>query len=94
MTVLGHHTNCACIGCDSDRVDRGIAPLVACAGCIAGLGMVDSGEAGHEHYRRASGEVLCEKCGEPYRKHRHSEHVDWQGEPWLVRLCNGELVKL
>lgn len=44
--------------------------------------------------RRASGEMLCDECGEPYRKHKHTADRDWNGEPWLRKLCNGDVVKL
>jgi len=47
-------------------------------------------------FRRASGDVLCETCGAPYRKHplaREPEALGFDG-PFLNRLCNGELVKL
>ena len=45
-------------------------------------------------WRRASGEVVCLACGEKYKKHPLSDYpVDWQGEPWLRRLCDGSLVK-
>lgn len=63
----------------------------SCDGCRNGLALIT--EPRHEHYRRADGRVLCD-CGKEYRKHPHSEHVDWQGDPWLNRLCDGELVKL
>lgn len=43
---------------------------------------------------RASGEVPCTVCGQAYRRHPLAwEYLDWQGEPWLRRLCNGDLVK-
>lgn len=69
------------------------AGLTRCAGCAAGEALVGA-DVGHEHYRRASGEVACPACGEPYRKHPHAVYLDWQGEPWLTRLCSGDLVKL
>lgn len=66
-----------------------------CPGCRADEATVITKSLGrHEHYRRASGEMPCEVCTKLYRQHPHSEHRDWQDEPWLVRLCNGELVKL
>lgn len=43
---------------------------------------------------RASGDVNCTSCGKPYRKHPHTDHVDWDGNPWLHKLCDGTLVKL
>jgi hypothetical protein len=44
---------------------------------------------------RTSGEMICEKCGKTYYR-----HPDWApsaktcGYPWLVEICNGDLVKL
>ena len=63
-----------------------------CDRCSGGDALVL--EPRHEHYRRADGRVLCTVCGQQYRKHPHSEHRDWNDEPWLNRLCDGELVKL
>ncbi len=66
-----------------------------CPRCGSGDGLVEApGRQGHEHYRRASGEMRCERCQKPYRKHPHAEYRDFQGAPWLRRLCSGELVKL
>lgn len=45
-------------------------------------------------FRRTSGGVVCPTCGKEYRRHPHSEHRDWNGDPFLNRLCNGDLVKL
>lgn len=46
-------------------------------------------------YTRSSGQCVCEACGREYWRHPHAEEwVDWQGEPWLRRLCDGRLVKL
>jgi hypothetical protein len=45
-------------------------------------------------FRRADGRVVCEKCGKPYNKHPHTEHRDFNGDPWLRELCDGSLVKL
>lgn len=46
-------------------------------------------------FRRASGEVVCRVCNKTYYKHPFAmEHLDYQDEPFLHRLCNGDLVKL
>ncbi len=46
-------------------------------------------------FRRAGGGVICESCGKEYRDHPHSLAVlDWNGDPFLQVLCNGDLVKL
>ena len=53
-------------------------------------------EHDHEHTRRASGACLC-MCGLDYLRHpRASEpwNLSFTGEPFLHRLCSGELVKL
>lgn len=64
-----------------------------CLGCAAGEATVSTDDD-HEHCRRASGDLICDVCGKPYWKHPHSEHRDWNGEPWLNRICSGDLVKL
>jgi len=38
---------------------------------------------------RASGDVICETCGEKYW--RHPQVI---GALWLIRICDGLLVKL
>lgn len=47
---------------------------------------------------RASGECICEECGEPYRKHPYIDNVmDESGDrlqPFIHRVCDGLLVKL
>lgn len=44
---------------------------------------------------RMSGEARCEVCDEEYWRHPDShEHLDWEGHPYLTRLCDGRLVKL
>lgn len=48
-------------------------------------------------FRRAGGDVICDTCGKPYRKHpmdERPEALSYQGEPFLRVLCNGERVKL
>lgn len=45
---------------------------------------------------RASGDVICETCGQKY--YQHPPYIPSgktnQGVPWLRELCNGNLVKL
>ncbi len=54
-----------------------------------------SGTDDYPEFRRASGDCPCPVCEKPYRKHPHDpRYRDWNGEPWLNRLCNGDLVKL
>jgi len=53
-----------------------------------------SGHANPPQFRRTSGGVICETCGKEYRRHPHSEHRDWNDDPFLNVLCNGDLVKL
>lgn len=44
---------------------------------------------------RASGDCVCTHCSKEYRRHPMApEYVDWNGEPYLNRLCSEELVKL
>lgn len=45
---------------------------------------------------RASGYVLCQICGKCYYDHRAylPSGKTNQGVPWLVEICNGDLVKL
>jgi hypothetical protein len=45
-------------------------------------------------FYRAGGDCICPQCNKEYRKHPHSEHLAYDGYPWLRRLCNGDLVKL
>ena len=47
-----------------------------------------------EAFIRASGDAVCSACFREYRKHPFSEHRDSNGEPFLNRLCSGQLVKL
>lgn len=35
----------------------------------------------------------CPTCGRPAVDHKHSEHLGWQDQPFLRRLCDGSLVK-
>lgn len=43
----------------------------------------------HGHWRRASGDVVCERCNKLYYDHPHVV-----GALWLVETCDGRLVKL
>ncbi|MCC6597024.1 MAG: hypothetical protein IT477_10990 [Rhodanobacteraceae bacterium] len=45
---------------------------------------------------RVCGEVLCEDCGLPYRKHPYDpDHLSGiDGQPFLHRACDGRLLKL
>lgn len=46
---------------------------------------------------RANGDCLCRWCHQPYWKHPHAkekEHLDWEGRPFMHKLCDGLLVKL
>ncbi len=40
-------------------------------------------------WHRASGDVICDQCGNLYYDHKHVV-----GAIWLVEICSGELVKL
>jgi len=51
--------------------------------------------AEYPKYRRASVACICKDCGQEYGKHHYAKDwKDWSGNPWLIRLCNYELVKL
>lgn len=39
-------------------------------------------------------DLVCTHCGLAYSKHAHTEHIDFNGEPYLNRLCSGRVVKL
>ena len=41
-----------------------------------------------DEWKRASGDCVCDHCGCLY-----FDHVPVPGYPWLLRLCNGDLVK-
>lgn len=50
-----------------------------------------------EDFTRASGDCVCEACSKKYADHpmaREQEWLDYEGRPYLRRLCNGKLVKL
>ena len=39
--------------------------------------------------------AICEPCGRTYEEHPNDmNHLDWDGRPYLRKLCNGKLVKL
>jgi hypothetical protein len=52
------------------------------------------GQENPPEFRRTSGGVICQTCGKEYRRHPDSSHLDWNGDPFLKELCNGDLVKL
>ena len=44
---------------------------------------------------RASGDCICKQCGKKFYDHPlDKENTDWDGNPFLNILCNGDLVKL
>lgn len=44
---------------------------------------------------RASGECACNECGRCYYDHPYVDELrDWEDNPYLHILCNGEIVKL
>lgn len=44
---------------------------------------------------RANGELICKICGKDYYSHPYDKDcLDWNGDPILNVLCNGDLVKL
>lgn len=54
-----------------------------------------SGQKNPPEFRRTSGSAVCQKCGKEYRRHPLSaDHLDYNGDPFLNVLCNGDLVKL
>lgn len=49
----------------------------------------------HHQVRHASGEALCGICSMPYSRHKFERAIlDPEGQPYIKRLCNGDLVKL
>ena len=49
------------------------------------------------NFTRASGELICQSCGELYFRHQldKSENaLDYNGHPFLRVLCDGRRVKL
>lgn len=49
---------------------------------------------GEEEFFRADGRCICDICGKEYRKHPFSDHLSYNQEPYLNKLCDGTLVKL
>lgn len=50
-----------------------------------------------EDFTRASGDCICDACGEDYYSHSPAEerhNLSYDGNPFLHRLCDGSLVKL
>ena len=45
-------------------------------------------------YVRAGGEVICQQCQQPYKRHPFDMSELYQGSPWLNILCDGTRVKL
>jgi hypothetical protein len=45
-------------------------------------------------YYRAGGDLRCERCGKLYYDHPRGGPIGYNGERFLNRLCNGDLVKL
>lgn len=46
-------------------------------------------------FYRSNGECICEICRKFYKDHELDEKIlDWEGNPFLHVLCNGERVKL
>ncbi len=43
---------------------------------------------------RASGDCICDACGLSYYDHKYVENLLFDGDPWLVYLCSGDVVKL
>jgi hypothetical protein len=48
-----------------------------------------------EPFIRAGGDVVCEVCGDVYRRHAHDmKELDNMGEPFLRVRCDGRRLKL
>jgi hypothetical protein len=46
-------------------------------------------------FYRAHGEIICPDCGKEYWRHPwFMECLGMDDQPYLKRLCNGDLVKL
>jgi len=49
----------------------------------------------YPNFIRASGDCICKQCGKKYEKHSFDlSYLDWDGYPYLHKLCDGTLVKL
>jgi hypothetical protein len=49
----------------------------------------------NEGMLRIHGDVLCDVCGNPFRRHPHDKReLDWEGRPFLRISCNGMRLKL
>lgn len=49
----------------------------------------------HHQVRRASGGATCVECQRPFQSHKLDWSIlDQNNEPFVNRLCNGDLVKL
>jgi hypothetical protein len=63
---------------------------------LAGQKLTDEEEARIFKSYRAGGDVVCPTCGKTYYKHPQylPSGKTNDGVPWLVEICNGNLVKL
>ena len=43
---------------------------------------------------RASHLCVCDDCGREYWRHPNTDHRDNTGQPYMRKLCNGDIVKL
>lgn len=73
---------------------RGTADMVSVAQKAKCKFMVIDPDDYIPEFYRAAGDCICGVCKLPYRKHPFHKATDWQGEPFLHVLCNGENVKL
>ena len=49
----------------------------------------------YKRYQRVNGEVICEICNLPYHKHPdETRFLDFNGDPYTKRLCDGIIGKL
>jgi len=71
----------------------GMSPQDARA--FAGHVLEKANEADPDSFIRASGDCVCEVCGDQYRHHPHDmKQLGYNDEPFLRVLCNGRRVKL
>lgn len=61
--------------------------MLACSHCgrackVTKMGYTRPHKEREVKFERASGDTLC-YCGKPYRLHRHSVHLSYDGQPWL-----------